>query len=191
MTDVYPTREIPVSTDIEEVVSGHVADGYTIAAVSVQPETITVAADRSLLDCINEMLIEPVSVAGLSQSFSARARISKLSDFKYVSTEQVYVNVTIEEEDVSEWINNTALTFVGKGEQLELDWQQSEIQVYVTGPKSAIEALKQDGIPITVNLTGFQAGTYSCPLRFPTENYPDVVFEPEMSAITVTLTPAE
>ena len=188
--DVYPTKELPVSTEIENVVSGRVADGYAISEITIQPESVTVAADQSLLDGISEMLIEPVNVEGLSQSFSARAKISKLSDFKNISTEQVYVNITIAEEDVSEWISNTALTFVGKNEKLQLEWQKTELQVYVTGPKSAVEALKQDGIPVTVNLTGFQAGTYSVALRFPTENYPDVTFEPEVSAITVTLTRA-
>lgn len=190
VTDVYPTREIPVSTAIENVVTGRVAEGYAVSEITIQPEGITVAAEQGLLDGISEMLIEPVSVEGASQSFSARAKISRLSDFKYMSTEQVYVNVTIAEEDVSEWIGNTVLTFVGKGEDLQLEWQKTDIQVYVTGPKSAVEALKQDGIPITVNLTGYQAGTYSCALRFPTENYPDVSFEPEVSAITVTLTRA-
>ena len=53
--------------------------------------------------------------------------------------------------------------------------------------RSAVEALKQDGIPVTVDLTGLAAGSYSCQLRFPTENYPDVSFEPETPALTVTL----
>lgn len=189
-TDIYPTKEIPISTAIENVVTGRVAEGYAVSEVSIQPESITVAAEQNLLDGISELLIEPVSVEGISQSFSARAAISLLSDFKNVSAEQVYVNVTIAEEDVSEWISNNVLTFVGKAEGLQLEWQRDEIQVYVTGPRSAVEALKRDGIPITVDLTGFQAGTYSCPLRFPTENYPDVTFEPEISVITVTLTEA-
>ncbi|MBP3411102.1 MAG: hypothetical protein J6M10_08925 [Clostridia bacterium] len=187
-TDVYPTRDIPISTEIEEVVRGRVAEGYTISEITIQPEFVTVAADESLLNGISELLIEPVNVEGQSQSMSARARVSKLTDFKNMSTEQVYVNITIVEEDVSEWINNTALTFVGKAENLQLEWQKSDIQVYVTGPKSVIETLKEDGIPITVNLTGFTAGEYSCPLRFPTENYPEVSFEPEISAIAVKLT---
>jgi len=187
-TDVYPTREIPISTEVEDVVRGRVAEGYTISEISIQPESITVAAEQALLDDIHELLIEPVSVEGMSQGFTMRASISKLADFKNVSNQQVYVNVVISEEDVSEWIDNTALTFVGKAENLRLEWQQNNIQVYVTGPISAIEALKKDGIPITVNLTDCTAGTYSCPLRFPTENYPDVTFEPEISEITIKLT---
>lgn len=190
VTDVYPKKEIPISTAIEDVVTGHVGEGYTVSEISVQPESITVAAEQNLLDGISELLIEPVSVEGLTQSFSARAEISQLSDFKNVSAEQVYVNVTISEENVSEWISNNKLTFVGKAEDLQLEWQRDEIQVYVTGPKSAVEALKQDGIPITVDLTGFDEGSYTCPLRFPNENYPDVSFEPETSSISVTLTRA-
>lgn len=190
VADVYPTKEIPISTEIADVVTGRVADGYAVKEISIQPESITVAAEQELLNGISELLIEPVSVEGLSQSFSVRAKISLLSDFKNVSTEQVYVNVTIAEEDVSEWVENVTLSFVGKAENLQLEWQGGDIQVYVTGPRSAVEALKQDGIPITVDLTGLEAGSYSCELRFPTENYPDVTFEPETPALTVTLTEA-
>lgn len=193
VTDVYPTKEIPISTDIADVVTGRVAEGYEVKEIAIQPESITVAADQELLEGLNELLIEPISVEGLSQSFSARAMISLLSDFKNVSTEQVYVNVTIGEESVSEWVNNITLSFVGKAENLQLEWQSADIQVYVTGPRSAVEALRKDGIPVTVDLTGLAAGSYSCELRFPTENYPDVSFEPETPALTVTLseTPAE
>ena len=190
VTDVYPTKEIPISTDIADVVTGRVAEGYEVKEIVIQPESITVAAEQELLEGISELLIEPVSVEGLSQSFSARAMISLLSDFKNVSTEQVYVNVTIGEESVSEWVDNVTLSFVGKAENLQLEWQSADIQVYVTGPRSAVEALKQDGIPVTVDLTGLAAGSYSCELRFPTENYPDVTFEPETPALTVTLSEA-
>ena len=188
MLDVYPKKEIPISERIEDVVTGRVADGYVITDISIQPESITVAADQSLLDGISELLIEPVDVEGQSQSIAARASIALLSDFRSVSAEQVYVNITIAEEDVSEWIGNNVLTFVGKAENLQLEWQRSEIQVRVSGPRSVVQALQESGVPITVDLTGLGAGQHSCPLILPTENYPGVTFEPETSEITVTLT---
>lgn len=187
-TEIYPTKELPISTAIEDVVTGRVADGYVISDISIQPESITVAAEQSLLDGISQLLIEPVSVEGLSQSFSVRAAISLLSDFKNESAEQVYVNITISEEDISTWISNSVLTFVGKAENLQLEWPRGEIQVYVTGPRSVVESLSEEGIPITVDLTGLEAGSHICPLIFPEENYPDVTFEPEFENIEVTLT---
>lgn len=189
--DVYPTKELPISTAIENVVTGRVADGYTITDISIQPDSITVAANQSLLDGINELQIVPVDVEGQSQSMVARAEISLLSDFRYASAEQVYVNVTIAEEEVSEWIGNNVITFVGKAENLELEWQKSDIQVRVTGPRSAVEALRENGVPITVDLTGLDAGQHSCSLIFPQSSYPELRFEPEAPEIAVTLVQAD
>ena len=86
---IYPTRELPVSTNFEDVLAGQVADGYVIQSVTIQPDTVTVAGDSELLEGLTSLLIEPVSVEGASQSFSARARIASLTDFRYISTEQV------------------------------------------------------------------------------------------------------
>ncbi len=189
--DVYPTKELPISTAIENVVTGRVAEGYTITDIAIQPESITVAANQSLLDGISELQIEPVNVEGQTQSMVARARISLLSDFRNVSAEQVYVNVTIAEEDVSEWIGGNEITFVGKADDLELKWQKGDLKVRVTGPKSDVAALQQSGVPITVDLAGLGEGEHSCPLIFPTSNYPELSFEPEVPEITVTLVPAD
>lgn len=186
--DVYPTKEIPISKAIENVITGRVAAGYTITDVSIQPESITVAANQSLLDGISELLIEPVDVEGQSQSMAVRARIAQLSDFRNVSAEQVYVNITIAEEAVSEWVDNNVLTFVGKADDLDLSWKPSDVQVRVSGPKSAVQALQESGVPITIDLTGLGAGEHSCALNFPVDNYPELTFEPEVPEITVTLT---
>jgi len=190
---IYPSRELPVSTDIAEVVSGHPAEGYVVTGVTVQPETITVAADGELLEGIEELLVEPISVEGMTQSFSARAKLSKLTNFKNVSTEQVYVNIAIEEKDMSAWVENTELSFVGKAENLRLEWQKNPVRVYVTGPRSSVEKLMQEGLQLTVDLTGLGAGSHNCQLRFPVERYADLTFEAETPAISVTLSevPAE
>ena len=186
--DVYPQKEIPISAAITDVVTGKVAEGYTITDITIQPESITVAADQSLLDGITELLIEPVNVEGQSQSIVARAAIATLSDFRNVSAEQVYVNIAVAEEEVSEWIAENVITFIGKGEHLRLEWQHSDIQVRVTGARSAVEAMEESGVPITVDLSGLGAGEHTCPLIMPTENHADLTFEPETPEITITLT---
>lgn len=94
--EVYPTRELPVSNDIADVVQGTPAEGYEVTSVTIQPEVVTVAADAELLEGLTELLIQPVDVTDADQTFSQRARISSLTDFKNISTEQVYVTVNIE-----------------------------------------------------------------------------------------------
>ena len=129
---------------------------------------------------------------GVSQSFSVRAELALLSDFKNVSAEQVYVNVTLEEETIGEWIENSAVSFSGKKEGLQLSWEQNPVKVYVSGPRSAVEAIRESGIPVSVDLTGLEAGAHECALIFPADN-PKITFEPETPTINVTLleNPAE
>ena len=58
--DVYPTKEIPVDTDPASVITGQPADGYEVQAVSIQPDTLTVAAEQELLDNIRQEMLEEI-----------------------------------------------------------------------------------------------------------------------------------
>ena len=69
-----------------------------------------------------------------------------LSNFKYVSTEQVYVNIGITEEDIGAWVDNTSINFIGKADNLLLDWSGKTMQVHLTGGRSDVEALAEKGI---------------------------------------------
>lgn len=190
MAEAYPTKELPVSKLVEDVVSGKPAEGYEVSSITIQPENITVAADQELLDGISELKIEPVSVDGMDQSFSATARIPLLSNFKYVSTEQVYVTIGISEEAIGAWIDNTTLNFIGKADGLTLEWSGNPIRVHVSGSRSDVEALMESGVEVSVDLSGLAAGEYDCKLIFPTQSYPQLSFMPEVSTLHLRLTEA-
>lgn len=185
--DVYPTREIPIATDPAKVLTGQLAPGYVVESVSVQPQTITIAAEEELLESIEELQIEPISIDGASQSFSTRAAVSTLSGFKSISANEVYVTITIEEESVGAWIEDVNVTTINKDEGLTLERSDETIRVYVTGPRSAVEALKEAGFVGTVDLSGLGAGTYSLPIAFPTDAYSSITFTPEKAELQFTL----
>ncbi len=185
--DVYPTREIPIATDPAKVLTGQLAPGYVVESVSVQPQTITIAAEEELLESIEELQIEPISIDGASQSFSTRAAVSTLSGFKSISANEVYVTITIEEESVGAWIEDVNVTTINKDEGLTLERSDETIRVYVTGPRSAVEALKEAGFVGTVDLSGLGAGAYSLPIAFPTDAYSSITFTPEKAELQFTL----
>lgn len=182
--DIYPSREIPFTADSSALVTGQPAEGYVVESVTVQPESIVVAADRELLDSLTELMIDPVSVNGASQSFSVRSTVSQLTDFKNVSSEQVYVNVNIAEETITGYIENVRVQLEGAAENLVATYEP--LGVYATGPRSAVEALKESGLTVTVDLTGLEAGYYLLSPSIDTERWPDLNLESE--AISVTLT---
>lgn len=186
--DVYPTKEIPISEELENVITGQPAEGYVVESVSIQPDTLSVAAEKELLDSIAELHITPISVEGLTQSFAARASVAKLSSFKWISAEEVYVNVTIAEETVGVWVDDVKISYINKREGLTLDAPSDTTRVYVSGPRSVVESLQQNGFVATVDLAGLEAGDYVLGLSFPTTADPDVVFTSQTDEVRVTLT---
>lgn len=186
-TEIYPTRELEVSTATDDILLGQVANGYIIEAITVQPRTITVAADEELLDSLDNLVIDPIEIDSPSQSFTRRASISGLSDFKYISSEQVYVNVQIAEETISDWIEDVDLTFIGLGDGLVIADGRGHVAVHVTGPRSIIEALSAENLTVTVDLSSLEAGNYELPVNVETENHPAVIFEVDPASVQVTL----
>lgn len=182
--DIYPCREIPVSTDFESIVTGTPAEGFELQSVSVHPETVTVAAEQELLDSLTELVIEPVSIEGASQSFSVKSNVTQLSDFKNVSSEQVYVNVTIGEEQVEDYVDNVKVIFKGKAENLTATYDK--LGVFVAGPRSAVEALREAGVTLTVDITGMEAGYYLLNPIIDEAQYPGLTLLSEAASVTLT-----
>ncbi|HIU33210.1 MAG TPA: hypothetical protein IAB02_01480 [Candidatus Pullichristensenella excrementigallinarum] len=175
--DVYPTKELPISNEISDVIQGQVAEGYQITEISIQPESVTVAAEEELLEGLTELLVQPILIDSPNQSFSQRVRISSLTDFKYISTEQVYVNVTIEEMETSSVITDVRVAFPGLEEDLNLTWTREEISVKVTGPISKVKELEASGLDAMIDLNGLTAGEYRLALEVDEELYPGLTFE--------------
>jgi len=143
-----------------------------------------VAAEQDLLDSLTELVIEPVSIEGASQSFSVKSTVTQLSDFKNVSSEQVYVSVTLGEQTVEEYIDNVRVIFTGKGEHLIASYDK--LGVYVTGPISAVEALRVEGVTVSVDIKGMEEGYYILSPRVDPEAYPDVEILSEAASVTLT-----
>lgn len=184
--DVYPTKELPISTDIEDVVQGTPAEGYEVTSVTIQPEAVTVAADQELLDNLTELLIQPVDVSGLSQTFSQRTRIATLTDFRDISTEQVYVTVTIEEVQQSAWAD-VNLTFINIPDDMSCTFTSADFRVLVTGPASRVQALTESGVEAVVDVSGLSAGEYMLPITVDAELYPGLTLEFEPADVEVRL----
>lgn len=187
--EIYPSRDIPVSTEYANVLTGQPAPGYVVQSVSIQPESLQVAAEKDLLEGLTELRIEPVSIEGASQSFSARAAVSQLSDFKNISSEQVYVSVNITEETISGYVEDVDVQFIGLGEGLVATYEP--FSVLATGTRSAVGALMEAGVTVDIDLTGLEAGAYMLEPSVDGALYPNITFQCDTASVTLTGTDPE
>lgn len=185
--EVFPTKELTVSCDLEDIIQGRVADGYEVKSISVSPPTITVAADQSLLDSLTEIAIEPIEVESVNRSFTVRRSISKLSDIRYFSTEQVYVTVEIAESVDSVALSNVPVVLLNTPDHLEVTDTPDTINVRITGAVSEISDLTVDMLQATVDLSQATAGVNSYPVQISVPGRPNLTFEITPSTLPVSL----
>lgn len=72
--NIYPVKEIPV----ELTVNGTPKDGYEVAEVNFQPQSIVVAGDTESLSSISKIVIDDISISGMQENFET---VIKLSDY--------------------------------------------------------------------------------------------------------------
>ncbi len=160
--DVYPIKEIPVTADASQII---VAEGYEIAEITFQPAAITIAAQSALLDGIDEIPVEiPDNMPVLSKTYTMRLSLSKLPDFKFMSTNQVYMTITLKEKIVSDAVNNIKINTLGLSEGLKADMAPEYVSVMITGAYSKVKALTNEKVYVYVDLTDLACGKYRLPV---------------------------
>lgn len=77
-------------------ITGRPEDGYEIkGSPRITPETITVAAPSSVLEQLNELLMDPVNVSGLTETKIFELKIQKPSSDAVLYNDTVFVTVEI------------------------------------------------------------------------------------------------
>ena len=184
---IDPIARLSVDASIETATTGTLPDGYRITRVEVQPETITVAGDPSLLGELDVLTFEQVNVTGRTQSFSTVAAVNALDAMKYVSTRQVTVTVYIEEESQIARFENVNLSISGLREGCAAELSDETVRVKATGAYSEMGHLAAGHLLARVDLTGLAPGEYDVPVQVTADNYPSVAFEAEPQTVHVVI----
>ena len=162
--DIYPKKDLSVVLDPSQL---GVADGYVIDSISFMPATITVAAEPDLLEDLEHLPLkipDKLKNASPSKSFTETLSFSNLSEFKYVSSRQVYMTVTISEIQDTTLLDDIPVKTFGLADGLTANLSADHFSVQVTGPRSQVSALESEDVYAYVDLTGLTAGTYELPI---------------------------
>lgn len=160
--EVYPKKELDVSMDASQI---QVAEGYVIDGISFQPSTITVAAQSELLE---DMVYLPLEISDdlhpASKTFTTRLTVSGLSEFKYVSSTQVYMTVSISEIQETDSLSDVAIKTMGLMDGYTASVTPEAFSLQVTGPRSLIAQLTPKDVYAYVDLTDLGEGVYDLPI---------------------------
>lgn len=186
--DIYPTKLLPITKNLNELVTGELPKGYSLDGIEAQPAQIQVAADQVLLDSITSVGIEPIDCTDRTSSFTKTAKVLKLPNVKY-SSDSVSVSIGITEDETTKTFSNVSAKLVNLQGGLRSKWNNPKLVVVVEGLFSSMQELSRNDLSATVDLSEITApGVYDLPIQVTVDNFPELScsLSPAVAEVTIT-----
>lgn len=180
---VYPTKTVSLVPNIE----GMIMEGYKVTGVSVEPRQVTIAAERSTLDSISDIQLEPVDVTDAYNNI-IKPKVSIINNgFIIMGNVEPRVTVTIEkiiQNEYSYALNEIEFTNIPEGMKLDMTDEDVSVNLTLEGATSSVNKLMKDNIKIKAALIEGVPGLNTAELEYTVEG------DFKEDDVTITMTPA-
>lgn len=155
---VETNKTVPVRPNIEP---GTPAAGFALAALSVEPSTVTLRGLPDVLSGITEVLTEPLSIDGASETETFDVELILPEEVRLTDGGEQTVSVTASiEPSVSSRSFVVGIVCQGSGSNACLPGIE-QVTVTLGGPGGALDGLDVADITPVVDATGLAPGSYS------------------------------
>ena len=142
-------------------ISGTPSPGFALAALSVDPSTVTIRGLPDVLTGIEEILTDTVDLTGLSADESFEVELIVPEDARLLEPSEELVTVSVQiEPSVSSRTFVVGVFCEGFGENACLPGLE-QISVTLSGPGAAFAALTAAEVTPVVDVSGLAPGSYS------------------------------
>lgn len=141
---------------------GRIAEGQEIYSIKLNPEEVEIEGPQSMVDKIESLLTETVSIDGRKGDFQTSVGVELPQDSLQVKAPgQIELSVKIGEERLLRRFANAPVRWLDKSATGRLLTKTVQFEVY--GPKSAVEALRADDLRVEVKTTDLPPHVTSVP----------------------------
>lgn len=149
------------TVSVRPQITGTPAPGYALAGLTVEPTTVTLRGLPAVLTEIDEVLTEPLSLAGLSSDQTFELELVLPDDTRLVEPEEATVTVVATiEQPISSRTFVVGVVCEGAGENACLPAIE-QLAITVSGPGELFAGLGAGDLTPTVDATGLAPGSYS------------------------------
>ena len=152
--------------------SGQVAEGYAVTSVQANPDFIFLKGNKSILNNISEIQIpsEVISVEGANTDVAIVVDVSEYlpAGVELAMPEQANVEIMVSVDKVktkSYNINTENVIVIGLPTHTTMEYALSSLAVDITGLETDINALTNEMIMASIDVTGLGVGTHEVELK--------------------------
>lgn len=161
--EILNTKEVAISV----VPSGTVADGYMITDITVDPASIVLKGNKTLLNSISEIQIprDIVSVEGANKDVIVSVDVSEYipEDVELLKAEQATVTITVSVGKMKTKnfsINTVDLMVTGLPTHTNIEYDLSSVAVSITGLETDVNDLTNESLVGFIDVTDLGIGTH-------------------------------
>lgn len=143
--------------------------------VDIQPATITISGDASVVDGFNQVPLGNIDLSKVEDTATFEFQIIIPDQAKNVSGEET-ATVTVELRGLStKKIRVGSIVYNGESEELAAESLTSQVLVTIRGPAEDIEQVSSNNIRAVADLTNYnKPGTYEVPVTIYIDGFPNV-----------------
>lgn len=159
--NIHVDRITRKNTTVTVPLKDELKDGFAVNETIVH-DTVTMLGPATLLEEMQTIFTETLSVRNRSSSFITTARVADLGHLFQISHEQVKVEVKIDKK-TERMFTNIPLKLIFTPNQRVTSERISLDTLIVEGPKTKVSQLGKKDITVRIRLTTLPAGDYELP----------------------------
>lgn len=163
--EVLPKKT--VGFDLESVIvdSDKLPRGFQINGIHVEPTSIDVVGEAGVLEALQKLSLEQVTVQGEAASLQKKIKIKTPDGVTLLGSDEVELFVDISEQIKTAEFETMPIEIVGLQKGLVAEVSESYADVVATGRVSLIEQLTRANLKLPVDVTGLPEGEYMLEIK--------------------------
>jgi YbbR domain-containing protein len=178
------------SVVVKIVTSGQIAPGYRLTNIYALPPTVTIfSADPTLVDNIPGFVeTTPINLNGANEDLEIRVSLNLPEGINVVGSQNITVQIGINPIQSSLSFTDIPIRFEGLDTNLKATVSPKTVDVFLSGPLTALEELDPASIVVVIDLSERDPGTYQLTPEVLLENSELNVDAITPNALEVTIT---
>lgn len=161
--EILNTKEVGISVKL----SGEVAEGYMVTAISSDPTTILLKGNKTILNTITAIEIPEglISVAGANKDVTTTIDVSEYipEGVELLDPEQATIEITISIGKIKEKsfsVKTSDIMVTGLPTHATIEFALSSVAVNISGLETDINLLTAAGLNPSIDVTDLEPGTH-------------------------------
>jgi len=171
---------------IKPVTTGKPKDGFVVARLVSEPETMKITGPADIIENIDQILTRPIDLSGLEQSTVVQTGLDIPEGVSLLYSATAKVLIQIEEAPITKTFEELPITVENQPSGYKAELSRDKVKVIVKGPREQINNLSESSVRALVDLRGLETGTYKQEIKMALPTDIQVV-NVEPSTVEVTL----